>query len=267
MSFRHIEIWKLGILGVLVVDARTLGEVYNSQGLITEASTYTGYTAWFFGMTAVPYKQPTYEADGFNCPFCGAYSQQLWHHVYTDSVHKNKSGAQGTGVDDFALAYCGRCNDYSCWHGGKMVYPNVGAAPLPNPDLSNDIKVDYEEARLISSTSPRGAAALLRLAIQKLCTELGEKGDDLNTAIGNLVKKGLNSRIQQALDSVRVIGNEAVHPGQMDLRDDAQTVGKLFGLVNLIADGMISQVKRVDEIYQNLPEEKKEQIRKRNSKS
>jgi hypothetical protein len=34
----------------------------------------------------------------------------------------------------------------------------------------------------------------------------------------------------------------------MDLRDDAETVRKLFGLVNLIAEMMISQPKRVDEI-------------------
>jgi hypothetical protein len=170
-------------------------------------------------------------------------------------------------VDAFDFAYCARCLEYSCWYMQKMVYPSTGGAPLPNPDLPKGIKADYDEARLISSLSPRGTAALLRLGIQKLCVELGEKGEDLNTDIANLVKRGLNEKVQKALDSVRVIGNEAVHPGQMDLRDDVETVGKLFGLVNLIADAMITQPKHVDEIYQNLPEQKKEQIRKRDSKS
>jgi len=215
----------------------------------------------------IPYTPPSYEKDGFNCPFCGAYSHQLWYRTNTNDYHPTKEGSQTTSVDDFAVAYCTRCREYSCWYMQRMIYPSTGGAPLPNPDLPKDIKGDYDEARLISSLSPRGAAALLRLAIQKLCRELGEKGEDLNTDIANLVKKGLDEKMQKALDSVRVIGNEAVHPGQMDLHDDAETVGKLFGLVNLIADAMITQPKHVEEIYQSLPETKKEQIRKRDSKA
>jgi hypothetical protein len=215
----------------------------------------------------IPYTPPTHKADAFNCPSCGAYSHQLWYEARTNSNHLTKTGGFNTVVDDFDFAYCSHCLEYSCWHMKKMILPSTGGAPLPNPDLPRDIKADYDEARLVSSLSPRGAAALLRLAIQKLCIKLGEKGEDLNTDIANLVRKGLNEKVQKALDSVRVIGNEAVHPGQMDLHDDTETVGKLFGLVNLIADAMITQPKRVDEIYQNLPEQKKEQIRKRDSKS
>jgi hypothetical protein len=42
------------------------------------------------------------------------------------------------------------------------------------------------------------------------------------------VQKGLDVQIQQALDTVRVIGNEAVHPGEMDVRDDPSLVGTLY---------------------------------------
>ena len=49
---------------------------------------------------------------------------------------------------------------------------------------------------------------------------MGEKGKDINTDIGNLVKKGLPIKVQESLDILRVIGNEAVHPGQLDLKDD-----------------------------------------------
>ena len=50
-----------------------------------------------------------------------------------------------------------------------------------------------------------------------------QKGENLNADVAKLVKKGLPVDVQQALDAVRVIGNEALHPGQMDLRDDRPT--------------------------------------------
>jgi hypothetical protein len=56
-----------------------------------------------------------------------------------------------------------------------MVNPDTGTAPQPNTDLPESMKRIYTEAASISNKSPRGAAALLRLAVQVLCKELGEK--------------------------------------------------------------------------------------------
>jgi hypothetical protein len=70
---------------------------------------------------------------------------------------------------------------------GKMVVPDMEGVPYPNDDLKDEIKVDYMEARSILSRSPRGASALLRLGIQKLCKQLGEPGKDINTDIASLV--------------------------------------------------------------------------------
>jgi hypothetical protein len=103
------------------------------------------------------------------------------------------------------------------------------------------------------------------VAIQKLCKELGESGDNINDDIASLVRKGLDPRIQKAMDFLRVVGNNAVHPGQIDLRDDHSTAEALFGLVNLICEKMISEPKHVEELYQKLPEEVRKKIEKRDA--
>lgn len=108
---------------------------------------------------------------------------------------------------------------------------------------------------------------MLRLVIQKLCAHLGEKGKDINADIASLVAKGLNPLVQKALDVVRVIGNEAVHPGTIDLRDDRDTAFRLFQLVNTIAEQMISHPKSVNDLYAMLPDEKRAAIEGRNEKA
>ncbi len=144
-----------------------------------------------------------------------------------------------------------------------MIYPTGSIAPLPSEDMPEDVKADFNEARAIVQASPRAAAALLRLALQKLTIHLGGKGKNLNEDIKNLVKKGLPPKVERALDVVRVIGNNAVHPGKIDLRDDLDTAILLFELLNMIVDTMITQPRRVDEIYNKLPEGVRKAIEKR----
>lgn len=163
------------------------------------------------------------------------------------------------------FSQCFHCQDIAIWIYDRLVWPQTGEAPLPNPDLPDDVRTDYEEASAILDLSPRGAAALLRLSIQKLCKHLGGKGYNINDDIALLVGKGLPVQVQQALDAIRVIGNNAIHPGLLDLRDDRATAESLFSLVNLIADSMISQPKSVAEIYGRLPEGAREAIEKRDA--
>ncbi len=63
-----------------------------------------------------------------------------------------------------------------------------------------------------------------------------------------------------------MIGNEAVHPGTMDLKDDQDTALRLLDLIN-IADQMISHPKAIEKMYDLLPEEKKRGIDTRNEKA
>lgn len=169
-------------------------------------------------------------------------------------------------------AFCLACRNTSWWleevlreRGkiGHMMWPADVTAPLAHPDLYPDLRADFEEARSISKASPRGAAALLRLVIEKLVKELGAQGDNINAMIGDLVAKGLPVQVQQALDSVRVIGNNAVHAGKMDQADVEATVNQLFGLVNIIVEQQITQPKKIAELFGTLPEGARNGIERR----
>lgn len=211
-------------------------------------------------------KFPEYASSAYNCPLCGAYAKQHWFSVAKAS--NNGHGITVSGIiEDNSISECDHCGQHSFWKEYKMIYPYSGTAPLPNPDLPENIKDDYIEARNIIELSPRGSVALLRLAIQKLCVYLGEPGKNINTDIGNLVAKGLPIKMQKALDSVRVVGNNAVHPGVIDLKDDIAIARKLFAFVNIIADVMITQPNEIDKFYEEtVPENLKEAINKRDSK-
>ena len=209
-------------------------------------------------MKHVPYTTPKFGEEAFNCPYCGAYAEQVW-----GEIRFLRRGTYIPTDNDGGAATCTRCSAVSYWFNDKMYIPSGGNAPIPNPDLPEDVKLDYSEASEIVNASPRGAAALLRLAIQKLCKELGESGKNINGDIAKLVEKGLPVKVQQALDAVRVIGNEAVHPGQLDLEDDAVTATALFGLINFIAEKMISEPNEVERVYSLLPKNKREAIEKR----
>ncbi|PZO45010.1 MAG: hypothetical protein DCF19_00505 [Pseudanabaena frigida] len=177
--------------------------------------------------------------------------------------------ANGYGLqfqdDRFSISRCEHCGFPTIWHNDLIIFPLNLTAESPSDDLPEEIKKDYEEARLIFNFSPRGSAALLRLSIQKLCIHLGQSGKNISEDIKALVKQGLPPKVQEALDIVRVIGNEAVHPGVMDLNDDRNTASQLFKLVNFITYKMITEPAEIDEIYNQLPQEKLEAIKRRDN--
>lgn len=72
--------------------------------------------------------------------------------------------------------------------------------------------------------------------------------------------------MQQALDSVRVVGNNAVHPGTIDLNDNIEIAYSLFGFVNIICEVLISQPKKIEEYYlKNVPTGARDAINKRDN--
>lgn len=213
-------------------------------------------------MSIEPFTPPSLQNTAFHCPHCRAYAKQTW----CSGFGRNIDSGSLFEEDLLCFTICTHCSGRTVWYNKKMVFPDSSNAPPPNSDLPEEIRGDFEEARSILSRSPRGAAALFRLCIQKLCKFLGESGKDLNADIASLVVKGLNQRIQKSLDIVRVIGNEAIHPGTIDLRDEPETAIQLANLINIITDAMITQPKIIDILYGKLPEAKRKQIEERDNK-
>ncbi len=178
--------------------------------------------------------------------------------------HENFVYVKGEVINAY-LSVCYSCAGISVWIADNLLYPPRSTSIQPNDEMPGEIRPDFLEAASIVDRSPRGAAALLRLCIQKLTGHLGEKGKNLDDDIGALVKRGLDSRIQKALDVVRVIGNNAVHPGQIDLRDDKATAIELFKLVNIIVEAMIATPKHIEEMYGSLPAGALKAIEKRDA--
>jgi hypothetical protein len=199
------------------------------------------------------YVAPEYRSKAYACPFCGVMAAQ---HFFDYERH-----------DVLTMSQCQNCRETMVWYRKQIIWPLTGNAPVPNPDMPEEIKVDYLEARSIATVSPRGAAALLRLAIDKLTTTLGAEGRTLDDRIQALVNNGLDPLVQQMLDSVRVVGNDTVHPGQIDVRDDPEIHQALFWLVNEIVDERITKPRRVQQIYGTLPEGKRKAIEERDRRS
>ncbi|PSJ91070.1 DUF4145 domain-containing protein [Brevibacillus fortis] len=143
------------------------------------------------------------------------------------------------------MSFCYRCHGLSIWQKEKIVYPYSGG---------------------IANQSPRASVALLRLAVQMLMPHVGERGRKIDDDIKNLVSKGLPDQIQKALDSLRVIGNNAVHPGEINIADDYETAASLFDLLNIIIHHFISTQKMIDSIYEKLPESARARIADRDGK-
>lgn len=207
------------------------------------------------------YEPPATDKDGFNCPHCNAYAHHHWQKI---NWRKRAGSVQ---VENGMMSRCQRCGRYSLWADDEMVFPKKSPAPLPHEDMPDEIQQDFEEARLVVEESPRAAAALLRLAIEKLARRLtGDDDQYLHTQIGTLVEEGaIDERVQKALDAVRVIGNESVHPGQLDVDDTRETALILFELVNTIVDLTIARERTIDETFSNLSEDQLKGIENRDS--
>ncbi len=208
------------------------------------------------------YFPPTFGEKQFHCIHCGVYAQQRWDQVFVHS----RSGLGVEVIEELMASTCAHCSKSCYWYEKVMVAPAESPVEPPHPDLPENCRIDYTEARNIFVQSPRASAALLRLCIQKLMPYLGENGKNINDDIKALVAKGLSIRVQQALDYCRVVGNNAVHPGEINIDDTPDVAQNLFAMVNFIVEDRITRPQEIEALYSKLPEDSRKAIEKRDSK-
>ena len=220
------------------------------------------------------YISPELNKNNYTCPYCNTIAEQKWdktfiHRAYYMNQYYFSNNMTKIPKDEdlcktIHVATCNVCHKEQIWFDGKMLVPSVSNVPVPLEEMPEKVKEIYNEARAVFPTSFKAAAALLRLALQYLCVELGGDGKNINDDIGKLVKdKNLPVQIQKALDVIRVAGNNAVHPGIIDLEDEKTSAVKLFEMINFIVDNQIIQPKKIEEFYNSLPEKALDGIEKR----
>jgi hypothetical protein len=216
---------------------------------------------------------PDPRRERFRCLHCGTVTYQ------TAPLVKFVSKRGTTGNPRFRARQCDECfrltvwverADYSISPIGSgpflLVFP-LSAGPKPHSEMPQRALAVYEEARLIAERSPRGAAALLRLALQTLVDELVPGTASLDAKIAKLVRRGLSAQVQRAMDILRITGNNAVHPGQIEFAENPKLVPEMFSLLNLVVEQMIVRQERIDLLYRSMPEEARRRIERRDAET
>lgn len=229
-----------------------------------------------------------YGKDAFYCPHCNVFAHQDWYHVkFGDRVVNNYGFSKienyyevADGVRNYeakdpnarednilAFCVCHSCTNYSLWAAHKLVHPHKSIVKPPSEYMPIDVKEIYQEASAVLSISPRASSALLRLALERLLPQVGAKKDNINNMIAQLVsERKIVKRTKEAMDSLRIIGNDAVHASAVifyNNGDEERVALTLFRLLNRIVNETIESEMELDEIYNGLPKGKLDGIEKR----
>lgn len=156
---------------------------------------------------------PTFKKSAFDCPYCGVFAQMDWREASPSQAYARERMPPNRAH----WARCDNCSKEQYWivdafdpdaspfeapipRVTRMVFPAGGqsSAPRAHPDMPEDVRTDYDEARAIVDSSVRGACALLRLATEKFVQQLQPDGRNLNDRIGKLVAKESPLRSRKA---------------------------------------------------------------------
>lgn len=209
---------------------------------------------------------PCYDQEHFKCPHCGCFSAMQYKSIYFEDDPKYIIDGNKRKENKISVARCIKCGGKIVWTTSGYVYPDFIPEPA-NEEMPVTVKHLYNEAGLVFRKSPRAACALLRLAVDLLCRELGEKGKTIDDNIGVLAQKGLDMDIIKSMDVLRIVGNNAVHPGMIDLNIDNEYVAmQLMHLLNIIVQRLIADKAFVNTMFSKLPQDVQKRTNERNHK-
>ncbi|WP_194192678.1 DUF4145 domain-containing protein [Clostridium chrysemydis] len=196
----------------------------------------------------------------FICSYCKINSETKWLSYSLLKINQGKSyyklldnkfnisfnnsitKSLRTPLKSIDISICENCNNVAIWLDHTLIYPKTLLTEKPIANMPIDIKNIYLEASKIVELSPSSAGALLRLALQNLITYLGYT-DDLDNCIHKLVKKGLDESILAVLESIKVIGNNPIKPGEINLSEKKSDVLILFNVLNYLVKILIKKNK------------------------
>lgn len=157
----------------------------------------------------------------------------------------------------FECNTCGDLNIYWEIEGGDSlglpssisIWPFLNErSPCPT-EVPAHIAVDYREACLVLSISPKASAALSRRCLQNLLRDVAKvKPSDLSNEIQEIINSGnLPSQLSESLDAVRLIGNFAAHPIK------SKNTGEAFDVEPKEASWSIEVLEQLFDFYYVLP--------------
>lgn len=223
------------------------------------------------------YKNPQHT---FVCPKCRSASQHLRIPLYVrvrdqqnigvepfrddfeyemaiDGIQKNQEGFR----PPWTATVCLGCRKGSVWRDGKRVFPARVPSIQPHEDMPPKARGLFEEAVAVKGLSPRASAALARASLESFLKEhfSESKAYNLDERVAE-AGRHISAELWEALTVLRVVGNEALHDGkiemQLDGSDDAY-IEPLLGAVNGLAEELISRPARTRALYEKLPDAKR----------
>ena len=180
-------------------------------------------------------------------------------------VYLNKSERETRLSDLFLLhnelciSVCGGCGIELPWQSEENIHAPASLMAPPDREVPVESKIDYNEARKIYKSSSRGAAVLLRVAIEKLLIHLnlGLSSRNLTAMVKELSEKNAGGiecpeHIINGLLKTCVSERENNSAREINESESSETVGILFKLVNEITEEFIKRKKRIDNFNQDL---------------
>ena len=212
-------------------------------------------------------RTPEFGREAFYCPLCGAFANQLWGVAYCFQDGGNRR-ALNNG-DLWSLALCAFCQNNSVWLGERLIYPLARLGEESSPDMPDDVRVLYDEAREVAVVSRRAGAAMARATLELLVKRIDPDAPPRSTLVQRLdrIIPLVDTPLGQMLTFARHVGN-AIHATELPdeaivmVLDDDQTDGMelIFAAVNGLVEAKITRPRVAAEMYLKIPESVRERV-------